>query len=138
MTKLTIDYLPEDKECYFSLANVYNGVESFFSHEYTSMILGMDELFQLSNQVTLYQNQPNPVTNYTEFIILSQKDLSAQKACITINDLMGREVERLNMALSKGKNKLRFINNLDLHGVYTYSLLLDNQVMKTRKIVFLQ
>lgn len=135
-TNLTINYLPEDKECYFSVANVHNGVESLFSSEYTTMIVGVDEIHQISNDLTLYQNQPNPVTSYTEFIVLAQKDFPGKNSCITINDLMGREVVRLNHTLLKGKNILRFQNELGLQGVYTYSLWLDNRVIKTRKIVF--
>ena len=137
-TSLIIDYLPEDKECYFSVANVNNGVESLFSSEYTTMIVGTNEIRQLSEQISLYQNQPNPVTSSTEFVILSQRDQIGNNTCITINDLMGRVVQRLNLTLSKGKNKIRFQNNSGLQGVYTYSLLIDNQVIKTRKIVFLQ
>ncbi len=137
-TNLIIDYLPEDKEYYFCVANVRDGVESFFSPEFTTMIVGFHEVYQLSKQLTLYQNQPNPVTNNTEFIILSQKDYSKCNACITINDMMGREVMRLTLVLRNGKNILQFRNNFGFSGVYTYSLLLDNQVIKTRKIIFLQ
>lgn len=137
-TSLVIDYLPEDIECYFSVANVNNGVESLFSPEYTTMIVGINEIQQLASQISLYQNQPNPVTSATEFVILSQKDQTENNTCIIINDLMGREVKRLNLTLKKGKNSIRFQNDFGLNGVYTYSLLLDNQIIKTRKIVFLQ
>lgn len=137
-TNMVIDYLPEDKECYFSVANVQNGVESIFSPEYTTLIVGINEVSQLSNQLTLYQNQPNPVTRATEFIILSQQNLEEKTASIIINDLMGREIERLNIHLNKGKNSLKYVNRSGLKGVYTFTLLLENQVIKTRKIVFLQ
>jgi len=137
-TSLVIDYLPEDIECYFSVANVNNGVESLFSPEYTTMIVGINEIQQLASQISLYQNQPNPVTRATEFVILSQKDQTENSTCIIIYDLMGREVKRLNLTLKKGKNSIRFQNDIGLNGVYFYSLLLDNQIIKTRKIVFLQ
>lgn len=137
-TSIVIDYLPEDMECYFSVANVNNGVESLFSPEYTTMIVGINELQQLSNQITLYQNQPNPVTSATEFVILSQIDYSENSTYILIRDLMGHEIKRLNLTLKKGKNTIKFQNNSGLNGVYTYSLLMDMQVIKTRKIVFLQ
>lgn len=137
-TNLIIDYLPIDKECYFSVANVSNGIESLFSPEYTTMIVGLDKILQLENQISLYQNHPNPVINSTEFVILSQRELSYKDACITINDLMGREVKRLKFELSHGKSKLTFTNDIGLRGIYSYSLKLDNQVIDTRKIIFLK
>jgi hypothetical protein len=136
-TYLIVDYLPEDKECYFSVANVENGVESLFSDEYTTLITGNHETLQRSGQLILYPNQPNPVSDITTFVVLSNEILNGQKAEIIINDFMGREIDHLEFILQDGKNKISYFNQLKLKGVYTYSLKLENQIIKTRKMVFL-
>jgi len=137
-TNLGIDFLPEGRECYISAANVKDGIESLFSEEYTIMVSGTNDQSELSREVTLYQNQPNPVKSSTEFIVLSGRDLSIMNSRIIINDIAGQEAAWLDIPLHKGKNKVKYVNTAGLNGVYTYSLWINDQVIKTRKIVFVK
>jgi len=135
-TELIIENLDDGKDYYFSVMNVDNGVESLFTDEETLFITGMNGLNARSFGILLLQNQPNPVKGYTEFILEAKEELAGKNAFIVINDILGKEIERLSFTITPGTIKVKFSNQKSFSGIYTYSLEIDGKSIQTKKIIF--
>jgi len=107
-----------------------------FTDEETFFITGVDGFFAQNIGISLIQNQPNPVKDYTEFIIEAREDLTGQKGFIVIKDMLGKEIERLAFVVSPGIMKVMFTNNSSLSGIYTYTLEMNGKAIQTKKIIF--
>jgi len=78
------------------------------------------------------QNTPNPFNNETviDYYLLEQ----STTASIQVNDLTGRIVKSFPL-LEKGQGKLIIQKSELSKGVYTYSLIVDNKLIATKKMV---
>ncbi len=135
-TDLIVDDLTDGKEYYISVMNVENGVESLLTDEETLIISGIEGIHNKRNGIRLIQNQPNPVKEYTEFVIEANENLSGKKAYIVIMDMLGREIERLDFFITPGVMKIKFVNSSSLTGIHTYTLEMNGKAIQTKKIVF--
>ena len=85
-----------------------------------------------NNKVTLLQNEPNPFTEFTA--IRYELPQSYSKAQIIIHDMNGKVIETVNI----GEQRVGVLNvkssNLT-EGTYTYSLLVDGEVLETKKMI---
>jgi len=78
------------------------------------------------------QNTPNPFNDETviDYYLLEQ----STTASIQVNDLTGRIVKSFPL-LEKGQGKLTIQKSELSKGVYTYSLIVDNKLIATKKMV---
>jgi hypothetical protein len=87
---------------------------------------------QLANQARLEQNTPNPFSNSTsvEYFIPEH----VKKATIQVTDMVGRTLQ--SISINKKGNGQLLLNTAQLTtGTYYYSLLIDGQVLETRKMI---
>ncbi len=135
-TSFQITGLNPDKEYYFSVMNVENDIESTGSTEFTVLTVGTGHL-QNTYDLNMFQNKPNPFHGSTTFTISTAADYSGKQAEIIIRDLTGRMIEKIPFTLNQRKTELKYDNTNGLKGAYTFSLLMNNQVIQTRKMIIM-
>ena len=135
VTSFEISGLDPEKEFYFSVMNVENNIESLPSEEFTMITLGTGQLYWIKD-IRMMQNQPNPFQAETSIPIWLDRQ-HEQEAVIQITDIAGRMVKSIPLILSPGQNQYRLVNDFNLRGMYTYTLLVDQQAIQTRKLVVL-
>jgi len=92
------------------------------------------EIAVKSNEAALSVNYPNPFDNST--IIESFIPETNQSSQLIIFDLSGKKIKEFT--LKQGNNQL-IISSQDLeNGTYLYSLIIDGQNIKTRRMVVLK
>lgn len=126
---------------FISVASVDSeGVESLFALEQSifSAWLEVDEIepIESSSPYTLMQNRPNPFDEST-FISVYVTDASAHKsAVIEIRDLSGNLVRSLPIELNEGTNDVLYEHGYGATGTYLYSLIVDGQIINTKRMIF--
>ena len=126
--------------CIVSVASVdINGVESLFSKEITTTVPpvnGIGIITAPKKSIELLQNKPNPADEATTISVLVNDKISYKEAWISIRDLNGKEVSRSNITLENGMNEILFDHGYNMNGTYIYSLVIDGQVVESRRMVF--
>lgn len=85
----------------------------------------------------LMQNVPNPTMGATMIPYFITQDV--QKATIIVNDLAGLLIDEFKIEQRGNGEYYLDLNRLAAkNGTYTYSLILDNKLFDTKKIVFLR
>ncbi|MFW5725508.1 MAG: T9SS type A sorting domain-containing protein [Bacteroidota bacterium] len=84
-----------------------------------------------TNQWRLEDARPNPARSHTW--INYQVPADARNASIVVRNLLGNPV--INEDLSASENKLRLDTSRLSNGIYIYSLLIDNQVVQSKRLV---
>ncbi len=113
------------------------GVESLFSRELqVSVVSGFENLFASPKSIELLQNKPNPADEATTISVLVNDRLAYKDAYISIKDLGGREVKRMNIILSNGVNEVMYDHGYNMSGTYTYTLVIDGKTVDSKKMVF--
>ena len=140
MTNTTVAnfILPEDNMFqHISVASVDDhGIESCFSAEqYVNTVTGIEEL-TLDRKVDLLQNRPNPFDEATAISIMVHERFDHRSAYLRITDLAGREIWRKPVVLNKGMVEVVYHHGYGATGQYLYSLIVDNQVIATKNMVF--
>lgn len=135
-TNFQLTGLQEDKEYYFSVMNVSNGFESLPSEEFTQIIVGVGHIpdYYIINMM---QNYPNPATDKTNITIWADQNIANKNVEVVIKDLSGREIQRIAVKIIGGKNNVTYNITPKQKGIFTYSLLIDKQIVQTRKMVIL-
>ncbi|MCX6287170.1 MAG: M28 family peptidase [Bacteroidetes bacterium] len=119
---ITISGLDPDKTCFFSVANVKNGVESLFCDEYSVLAVGLGPQLEKDWGIRLLPNSPNPFSERTNLIVEAGINVQMKKASFIIRDIMGRQVQSIPVCINPGLNHLDFSNSKGLKGIYTYTL----------------
>ncbi|MCF8449447.1 MAG: M28 family peptidase [Taibaiella sp.] len=121
-----------------SIASVDDkGVESLFSKELqVAVVSGFDLLPSVPKQVELLQNKPNPADEATMISVLVNDHLAYKEAYVTIKDLNGREVQRMNITLNNGVNEIMYDHGYNVSGTYTYTLVIDGKVIESKRMIF--
>ena len=83
----------------------------------------------------LGQNYPNPTQK--EAIIDFDISVSTKQALVVVRNMQGLEVKRQDI-ISRGKGNMTIGSNNFVPGVYIYSLIADNKVIDTKKMVIAQ
>ena len=79
---------------------------------------------------TISEVYPNPANNLASI----DYDCSASKnSNIVIYNMLGTEVEKINVSGKSGKARIN--TSLYKEGIYFYSLLIDNEVIRTQKLI---
>jgi hypothetical protein len=114
-----------------------NGTESLFSKELiTSLTAGTNELSSSSNAVELMQNKPNPSDEATMISVLINKTLDYKQAYIIIQDITGKEVQKLPINLKDGVNEVIYDHGYNMAGTFIYSLIIDGKTVQSKRMVF--
>lgn len=112
-----------------------NGIESKFTKEVALVITGTQDVVT-AHGIELLPNHPNPFDENTTITVRVDQPVSYHKAYIRVDDAQGREVERLPVELKKGMNEVVFYHGFHATGMYLYSLVLDDEVLATRSMIF--
>jgi hypothetical protein len=125
---------------YVSVASVdAAGMESLFSKEvmiYDNEVSVGEVEPDKSESLHLLQNKPNPFDEATIIGVYMEKSVSYKKAWIAIEDLNGKEIERISIDLNKEINEVQYIHGYGRSGIYNYSLYVDNQRIESRRMIF--
>ena len=112
------------------------GVESIFSKEIQTKISGLEEINGPLKSVELLQNKPNPSDEATMFTVIVNSNEKFKDACISINDLTGKEVHRIPIELSRGVNEVEYNHGYHQSGIFIYTLLIDGKPIQSKRMVF--
>jgi len=116
-----------------------NGMESLFSKEiniFDSQI-GLQELkTEDSKPFHLLQNKPNPFDEATIIGVYMKNPVKYTAAWISIEDLNGREIERIAIDLNNEINEVQYVHGYGKSGSFTYSLYVDHQKVESKRMVF--
>lgn len=121
-----------------SIASVDDkGVESLFSKELqVTVVAGVNSAPYIPRPVELMQNKPNPADEATMIGVLVNSTMSYKEAYISIKDLNGREVLRTPISLNEGMNEIIYDHGYNMSGTYMYSLVIDGNVVDSKRMVF--
>jgi len=115
------------------------GMESLFSKEiniFDSQI-SIDELqAEDSEPFHLLQNKPNPFDEATIIGVYMKNPVKHKAAWISIEDLNGKEIERIPIDLSNEINEVQYVHGYGKSGSFTYSLYVDRQKIESKRMVF--
>jgi hypothetical protein len=111
------------------------GVESLFSKE-LMVTTGVNEMMQPGKNVELLQNKPNPFDEATMISVAVGKDMSGKKAYISIRDIAGKEVKRMDIPLKTGINEVVYEHGYNVAGTFIYTLVIDGQPIQSKRMVF--
>ncbi|MEZ4720923.1 MAG: M20/M25/M40 family metallo-hydrolase [Flavobacteriales bacterium] len=121
---------------YISAAYQNNGVESLFTNEVMVDVVGQDELPTANSGIRLLQNRPNPFDEATVIAFMVYDMPKNPTATIRIQDLTGRTVKELPVQINSGINEVVYNHGYRKEGTFTYSLVIDGQVLDTKKMTF--
>lgn len=115
------------------------GMESLFSKEINifDSQMTVDELqTEDSKPFHLLQNKPNPFDEATIIGVYMKSPVKYKAAWISIEDLNGKEIERVSIDLSNEINEVQYLHGYGKSGSFTYSLYVDNQKIESKRMVF--
>jgi hypothetical protein len=113
-----------------------NNIESLFSVErMQSFVDGIAETVKKS-PVELLQNRPNPFDEATTVSVVVHEQFSYKKAEIRVTDLTGKLIKSLPIMLDGKVNEVNFFHGFNAAGMYNYSLVIDNEVIATKQMIF--
>jgi photosystem II stability/assembly factor-like uncharacterized protein len=108
-----------------------------FKNANLPLVLGVENLTELPMNYELSQNYPNPFNPTTTIkFAMPRTGIVSMK----IFDVAGREVMRLinNQTMNAGYQKYAFDGSKLSSGVYFYSLIVDNNLIDTKKMVLIK
>ena len=114
------------------------GIESLFGNEKlaTNVSATGTPLDESSAPIRLFQNRPNPFDEATWISFWVNEVPKYQKAWVQISDLQGKEIARLPVVLQQGMNETLYTHGYGVYGYFTYSLIIDGQIVDSRQMVF--
>lgn len=110
-------------------------IESLFSEEKIASV-GINNASYEKQPVELMQNHPNPFDGETIISVLANQDMKGADAYISIADIAGKEIKRLNITLSPGMNEVMYEHGYNVTGTFTYTLVVNGQKLQTKRMVF--
>ncbi|MGQ0827234.1 MAG: M28 family peptidase [Bacteroidota bacterium] len=116
-----------------------NGIESLFSKEIFKNLagIGINEHASNSNAIELLQNKPNPSDEATMITVLINKSVNYKEAYITIQDITGKEVQKMPIQLAEGTNEVMYEHGYNVAGTFIYTLVIDGKVIQSKRMVFI-
>ncbi|MEX2596536.1 MAG: M28 family peptidase [Salibacteraceae bacterium] len=132
----TIIEIPIGMNYFISACRVdEDGVESLFSGEYFISISGSEEP-KAEKPIALLQNRPNPFDESTAISFVVNEMPADREAEIRITDVNGRTIHKMHSTISHGINEILYDHGYGKVGTYFYSLVIDDRVIDTKKMVF--
>jgi hypothetical protein len=115
------------------------GMESLFSKEiniFDSQVSLNEIETDDSKPFHLLQNRPNPFDEATVIGVYMKNPVKYRSAWINIEDLNGKEIERIPIDLNKEINEVQYEHGYGRTGTFIYSLYVDNRKIESRSMVF--
>jgi hypothetical protein len=112
------------------------GVESLFSKEIQSKISDVNDLKNANKSIELLQNKPNPSDEATMITIIVNQHEKFKDAYISISDLNGKQIQRIDLDLVEGVNEVEYNHGYHQSGTFIYSLIIDGQIIQSKRMVF--
>ena len=115
------------------------GVESFFSREiFDGTTTSIQEEQLQRSMVHLMQNTPNPFDEATMISVFVEGAVDYEDAKILVRDLQGKEIIAFPLELNVGVNEVMYSHTHHNYarGVYAYSLIVDGQLLDTKKMIY--
>jgi hypothetical protein len=123
-----------------SVASMDNaGMESLFSKEINildSQVNVTELQTEDSGPFQLLQNKPNPFDEATIIGVYMKEPINYKTAWITIEDLNGKEIERIHIDLNNEINEVQYKHGYGKSGTFNYSLFVDYQLIESKRMVF--
>lgn len=118
------------RKVHYIFYDIYNPADSAgFTIQYDHTATGIDEQ---NTTGVISEAYPNPASS-TVSLNYNTNSLSTAKAKINIYDMLGKEVKGIALTAQQGTVK---INTDDLYaGIYFYSLVMDDKIIATKKLV---
>lgn len=140
-TTSTIETLQIDSASWYfvSVAAVdSNGTESLFSPEVTiaNIWLDSEESVRPASGYNLLQNRPNPFDEATIISVYVADPSEHKRAEIVVRDLNGSIIQVLPLELKDKTNDVLYEHGYGATGVYTYSLVIDGEIISTKRMIF--
>lgn len=129
---------PPQSSIYFvSVASIdNNGIESLFSREVIVLPTGMQEQIEQPKSYELLQNKPNPFDEATIISVKANTETKYKKAEILIQDMNGKTIEILPIQLNDEINEVTYYHGYGKVGIYAYSLVVDGEIVSTKRMIF--
>ncbi len=108
------------------------------SYDYSNTVYDCDsgnsisEGLKAERNIILCQNEPNPFDNTTTIRYYLPENIS--EAYISFYDEMGREIKKIELN-EKGNGKIDALTINLASGIYTYSMVVDDKIVETRKML---
>jgi hypothetical protein len=123
-----------------SVASMDNaGMESLFSKEINilnSQVNVTELQTEDSGPFQLLQNKPNPFDEATIIGVYMKEPTNYKTAWISIEDLNGKEIERIHIDLNNEINEVQYKHGYGKSGIFNYSLFVDYQLIESKRMVF--
>ena len=81
------------------------------------------------------QNKPNPFDESTTIAVYAARDFG-KMGTILIRDLNGNVIKKLPISLNEGTNEVLYQHGYGASGVYSYTLMIDNDAIETKRMIF--
>lgn len=131
---------PSASMYYVSVASVDDmGMESLFSMEISinDSQVGIEELnTKNEGPLSLLQNRPNPFDEITIIGVYRNAPLKYKKAWISIQDLNGKQIERIPIELNQEINEVNYEHGYGKTGTFIYSLYVDGKIIESKRMIF--
>jgi hypothetical protein len=111
------------------------GIESLFSEEKLVRLTGTADLSPSKN-VELFQNKPNPFDESTMISFWVENPSAIRTTKIMITDLNGKTVKEIPVVVQQGMNEVMYHHGYNMVGTFLYTLMVDGEVVSTKKMVF--
>jgi hypothetical protein len=114
-----------------------NGIESLFDEEIAIYGLSSEEqALETPKTIELLPNYPNPFDDATIISFKARLQDQGKKALIRITDLKGAVLQDLPIDVQSGLNEVEYHHGYGMSGTYLYSLIVEGEVIDTRRMVF--
>jgi len=131
-----IDLANHDLNIFISVTSIDSwGIESLFSAESLVKITGTSELVPHEN-IELFQNKPNPADETTIISFWVQDPIAVHTAVVNIRNLEGKLIREIPVLVHEGMNEVLFDHGYNMTGTFLYTLMVNDQQIATRKMVF--
>lgn len=137
-TLITTINIPQSIWYHLSVASVdAEGIESLFSEEEMLLQswLSLEEKKEKEEGLKLMQNKPNPFDESTTISVYASKDYGIM-GTILVRDLNGNVISKLPITLKEGVNEVLYQHGYGATGVYSYSLIVKDNVIDTKRMIF--
>jgi len=115
------------------------GMESLFSKEiniFDNQLIMNELQTDDSKPFQLLQNRPNPFDEATIIGVYVKSQMRYKSAWISIEDLTGKEIERIPIHLNEEINEVQYEHGYGRTGTFSYSLYVDNRKIESKRMVF--
>lgn len=140
----TFDIVVETNGLYhISVAAVdNNNVESIFGKELREIVTATsvgevkEEDLKINQNIFLHQNRPNPFDEATYISFDVKESIDYNSAYLAIIATDGKEISRIPVQVNLGVNEVLYTHGYGVQGVYLYSLVIDGQIVDSKRMIF--